>query len=61
MKRVLHQNAVVKRAAHGFGLFAAGPVGKGEVVAEYWGEIVSEEEMIRSRGKYFFQLEIVWP
>ena len=57
MKRLLHPNAKVKRAAHGLGLFAAGPVKKGDVVAEYWGPIVSQEEMIRSRGKYFFELD----
>ena len=57
MKRLLHKNAAVKRAAYGLGLFATGPVKKGEVVAEYGGKIVSEEEMIRSSGKYFFQLE----
>ena len=57
MKRLLHKNAKLKRAAHGFGLFATGPVKKGEVVAEYWGEIVTGEEMIRSKGKYFFELE----
>jgi len=57
MKRLLHKNATVKRAAYGLGLFASGPVRKGEIVAEYWGEIVTEAEMIRSRGKYFFALE----
>lgn len=57
MKRRVHNNVKVKRGAHGLGLFATGPVNKGEVVAEYWGEIVTEEEMIRSRGKYFFELE----
>jgi len=57
VKRLLHENAKLKRAAHGLGLFATGPVKKGAVVAEYWGEIVTEEEMIRSRGKYFFELE----
>jgi SET domain-containing protein len=57
MKRLVHKNVKVKRGAHGLGLFATGPVMKGEVVAEYWGEIVTEEEMIRSKGKYFFELE----
>jgi SET domain-containing protein len=57
MKRLVHKNVKVQRGAHGLGLFAIGPVVKGEVVAEYWGEIVTEETMIRSRGKYFFELE----
>ena len=38
-------------------IFATGPVKKGAVVAEYWGEIVTGEEMTRSNGKYFFELE----
>jgi hypothetical protein len=57
MKRVLHINAAVKRATHGLGLFATGPVRKGEVVAEYWGPLVTEAEMIRSRGRYFFEVD----
>jgi SET domain-containing protein len=57
MKRALHKNAAVRRSAYGLGLFAAEPVKKHDVVAEYWGEIVTEEEMIRSNGKYFFQLD----
>ena len=57
MKRLLHENAKVKRGAHGLGLFATGPVKKGEVVAEYWGPVVSGAQMKRSRGKYFFELE----
>lgn len=57
VKRLLHEAARVRRSAHGLGLFAAGPVKKGDVVAEYWGPIVTEAEMRRSRGKYFFELE----
>ena len=57
MKRLLHKNVKVKRGAHGLGLFAVGPVKKAEVVAEYWGEIIPEAQMKRSRGKYFFELD----
>jgi SET domain-containing protein len=57
IKRLLHQNVVLKRGVHGLGLFANGPIRKGEVVAEYWGEIVPEKEMLRSSGKYLFQLD----
>jgi SET domain-containing protein len=57
VKRLLHENARVKRGAHGLGLFAAGPVKKGAVVAEYWGPVVTGAEMKRSRGKYFFELD----
>ena len=45
VKRLLHEAARVRRSAHGLGLFAAGPVKKGDVVAEYWGPIVTEAEM----------------
>lgn len=57
MKRLLHENVAVKRGAHGLGLFATGPVKKGEAVAEYWGPVVTDAELKRSRGKYFFELE----
>jgi SET domain-containing protein len=57
VKRKLHDHVRVKRGAHGLGLFATGPIKKGEVVAEYWGPVVTDEELKRSRGKYFFELE----
>ncbi len=47
----------VKRGLHGLGLFATGPVKKGSVVAEYWGDLISEEEADRRGGKYLFELE----
>ena len=56
VKRLLHKNVKVKKGAHGLGLFATGAIEKGDIVAEYWGPIVTEEEVLRSRGKYFFQL-----
>ncbi|HEU0163229.1 MAG TPA: SET domain-containing protein [Rhizomicrobium sp.] len=57
MKRQLHKNVKVKRGAHGLGLFAIGPVKKGEVVAEYWGPVITEEEANRTGGKYLFELD----
>jgi SET domain-containing protein len=57
MKRHLHPNVKVRRGAHGLGLFATGPVKKGEVVAEYWGPVITDAQVQRSRGKYFFELE----
>lgn len=57
MKRLLHKNVKVKRSAHGLGLFATGPIKKSEVVAEYWGPIISEEEADRLAGKYLFELD----
>jgi len=57
MKRQLHKNIKVKRGAHGLGLFAAGPIKKAAVIAEYWGEIITEEEADRRGGKYLFELD----
>ncbi len=57
MKRQLHPNVQVRRGAHGLGLFATGPVRKGEVVAEYWGPVITDAQVQKSRGKYFFELE----
>ena len=56
MKRLLHKHVKVKRGTHGLGLFATGIVRKGEVVAEYWGPIVDDEEAERISGKYLFEL-----
>jgi SET domain-containing protein len=57
MKRPLHKNVKVKRGAHGLGLFAIGPIKSGAVVAEYWGEIITEEEADNRGGKYLFELD----
>ena len=57
VKRLLHKNVKVKRGLHGLGLFATGHVEKGSVVAEYWGELVTEEEADRRGGKYLYELE----
>lgn len=57
MKRLLHKHTKVKRGAHGLGLFATGPIRKGEVVAEYWGPIITDAEVQKRQGRYFFELE----
>lgn len=57
VKRLLHKNICVKRGAHGLGLFATGPIKKGAVVAEYWGPVITDEEVKHRRGKYFFELQ----
>jgi hypothetical protein len=57
MKRALHKNVMVKRSAYGLGLFATGPVKKHEIVAEYWGPIVTDAQLEKSNGKYFFEIE----
>jgi SET domain-containing protein len=57
IKRLVHDNVRIKRGTHGLGLFATAPVKKGAIVAEYWGPIITEAELKRRRGKYFFELE----
>lgn len=57
MKRKLHKSVAIRRGAHGLGLFATGPVNKGEIVAEYWGVIITEEQADRLAGKYLFELD----
>jgi SET domain-containing protein len=57
MKRLLHNNVRVKRSAYGLGLFATGPIKRGAVVAEYWGPIITEADVVRHRGKYLFELD----
>lgn len=51
---------VVKRSSAGLGLFAARDFKKGELVIEYIGKIVSEEEAQRIGGKYLFELNDKW-
>jgi SET domain-containing protein len=51
---------VVKRSSAGLGLFAARDYAKGELVIEYVGKIVSEEEAQRIGGKYLFELNDKW-
>jgi SET domain-containing protein len=47
----------VRRGVHGLGVFATGPIRKGELIAEYWGEVITEDEANRRGGKYLFELE----
>ncbi len=51
---------VVKRSSAGLGLFANRDYAKGELVIEYVGKIVSEEEAQRIGGKYLFELNDKW-
>jgi len=57
MKRKIHKNVIVKRGAHGLGLFATDIVKKGSVVAEYWGDIITEDEANKRGGKYLLEID----
>ena len=50
----------VKKSSAGLGLFATEAFKKGELVIEYTGEKITEEEANRRGGKYLFELNDNW-
>jgi SET domain-containing protein len=50
----------VKRTATGLGLFAVEAIPRGRRIIEYTGPLVSNEEVERSRGRYFFGVNSRW-
>jgi len=50
----------VKRAATGLGLFATKPIPRGTKIIEYVGPRISNAEVEKSNGKYFFGLNKQW-
>ena len=50
----------VKRAATGLGLFATKPIPRGTKIIEYFGPRISNAEVEKSNGKYFFELNTRW-
>lgn len=50
----------VRRTATGLGLFALQPIPKGKRIVEYTGPRISNEEVEKSRGKYFFGVNSKW-
>lgn len=51
---------IVKRSSTGLGLFATNEYGKGDLIVEYIGEVVSQDEANRRGGKYLFELNDRW-
>jgi uncharacterized protein len=51
---------VVKRSSAGLGLFAERDFKKGDLVIEYTGEVISDEEAQRRGGRYLFELNDDW-
>ncbi len=51
---------VVKRSSAGLGLFTLTPIKKGDLVINYIGEIISDEEANRRGGKYLFTINKKW-
>jgi uncharacterized protein len=59
VKRGNHKFAV-KRTATGLGLFALQPIPAGKRIIEYIGPLISNREVERKRGKYFFGVDNRW-
>lgn len=51
---------MVKRSSAGLGLYAGRDFKKGELVIEYTGEVISDEEAQRRGGRYLFELNDQW-
>lgn len=54
------KNYEVKRAATGLGLFAVEKIPARKRIIEYIGPLISNDEVERSRGKYFFGVNTKW-
>lgn len=50
----------VRRTAAGLGLFAVEPIPAGRRIIEYTGPLISNEEVEKSRGRYFFGVNSRW-
>jgi SET domain-containing protein len=50
----------VRRTATGLGLFALQPIPAGKRIIEYTGPLISNEEVEKKRGKYFFGVNTKW-
>jgi SET domain-containing protein len=50
----------VRRTKTGLGLYTLKPISKGKRIIEYTGPIISNKEVDKRRGKYFFQINSKW-
>ncbi len=50
----------IKRTATGLGLFASKPIPAGKRIIEYIGPLISNQEVEKRRGKYFFGVNTKW-
>lgn len=60
MKLIEPNTIVVKRGAHGLGLFTTEPIPKETYIIEYTGERITSEEANRRGGQYLFELNDSW-
>ena len=56
----MQKNIQVKRSSTGLGLFAIESISRGRKIIEYTGPLISNEEVERRRGKYFFEINKKW-
>ncbi len=52
----MNHSLVVKRGAHGLGLFTMLPIKKGDCIIEYTGEKITADEANRRGGQYLFEI-----
>ena len=55
-----NENVQTKKSQSGLGLFALKNFKKGDLIIEYTGEKITEEEANRRGGKYLFELNDNW-
>ena len=50
----------IRRTATGLGFFALESISKGKRIIEYTGPLISNHEVDKRRGKYFFEVNTRW-
>ncbi len=50
----------IKRTTTGLGLFALMPIPRGKRIIEYTGPFISNQEVEKRQGKYFFEVNAKW-
>ncbi len=59
-EKFLDDQLEVKRGTSGLGLFTTKPIRKGQIVIEYKGPLLTDEEMEKKGGQYLFALGKDW-
>ncbi|MBY0328806.1 SET domain-containing protein [Patescibacteria group bacterium] len=57
INEALKDHLKVKRGVDGLGLFAEQPIKKGEYLIEYWGPLLTDEEVEKKGGQYLFEVK----
>ena len=59
-EKFLDDQLIVKRGTAGLGLFTTKSIKKGQIIVEYWGPLLTDEQMEKKGGKYLFALGKDW-